>query len=186
MDMSEKMYSDFVNNLTDTDMHGHSCMNDLVRLKDYREICMSKIDSEDDVHDRYMGEHRFYIMADKMKRYLLAHTEEYFAINKWELFVRLTTGEKFVYDELYHTVRFIKYEDDNLTDAQERKEFARNLRKIMGHKFTTQEELADKVGVSRVMINKYMNGKALPNAIILNKLAKALKCSVNDFYYKHF
>lgn len=184
---SEYLHKAFLENLINTDSHGHSYMTDLIRLKDYRQICMSKVNSNDnDVDERYLGEHRFYIMADKMRRYLEVNIVEYEAISKWELFVRLSTGEKLIFDALYNTVRFIRYENDKLTDEQELKEFTRNLKKFMGYKFMTQEELADKVGVSRVMMNKYMNGKAIPNAMMLNKLAKALDCSTQDFFYRHF
>ena len=184
---SEYLHKAFLENLINTDYNGHSYMTDLIRLKDYRQICMSKVDSDDnDVDESYLGEHRFYIMADKMRRYLEANIEEYEAISKWELFVRLSTGEKLIFDALYNTVRFVRYEDDNLTYEQKVKEFARNLRKFLGYNFMTQEELADKVGISRVMMNKYMNGKAVPNAILANDIAKVLKCSVQELYYRHF
>ena len=49
-----------------------------------------------------------------------------------------------------------------------------------------QKELAEKVGVARQSINTIVNGKAIPNSILLRKIAMALNCTVDDLYYNDY
>lgn len=44
----------------------------------------------------------------------------------------------------------------------------------------TQEQLAERVGVSHVWIGKIENGYRVPNAILAVKIAEALRVSVYD------
>jgi putative transcriptional regulator len=47
----------------------------------------------------------------------------------------------------------------------------------------TQAELAERVGVSRKTINTVENGVFIPSTLLALKLAKALKCKVEDLFY---
>lgn len=47
----------------------------------------------------------------------------------------------------------------------------------------TQAELAERVGVSRKTINTVENGVFIPSTLLALKLAKALKCRVEDLFY---
>lgn len=47
----------------------------------------------------------------------------------------------------------------------------------------TQAELADRVGVSRKTINTVENGVFVPSTLLALKLAKALKCKVEDLFF---
>jgi putative transcriptional regulator len=47
----------------------------------------------------------------------------------------------------------------------------------------TQAELAGRVGVSRKTINTVENGVFVPSTLLALKLAKALKCKVEDLFY---
>ena len=50
----------------------------------------------------------------------------------------------------------------------------------------TQEQLAESVDKSPVMISRYINGDSIPSVIVARKIAKALGCSLDDFFYKQF
>lgn len=177
-----------LNQLSVIDSNNHSCLNDMICLRDYRYIINQKLEDEDefDIRDCYKSQYRFYVKAEKIKKYIEQNVEEYFEINEWELFVRLKNGDKFIYDSFSNVVDFITYEDNDLSEEQERKEFAKNLKKLMQHKWVNQEELARRLDISQVMISRYVNGQSIPNAMMLKKMAKALDCSTEDFYYKHF
>lgn len=110
----------------------------------------------------------------------------YKAISPYDLLIEFKNGEKIIYDTFLNKWKFTNYENDNLTDEEELYEFKTRLRNMMKRKFIDQTELAKRVGVSQGMISNYMRGYSIPNAIILKKLAKALDCSVEDFYYKHY
>ena len=47
----------------------------------------------------------------------------------------------------------------------------------------TQAELAERVGVSRKTINTVENSVFIPSTLLAVKLAKALKCKVEDLFY---
>ena len=47
----------------------------------------------------------------------------------------------------------------------------------------TQAELAERVGVSRKTINTVENGVFVPSTLLALKLAKALKCKVEDLFF---
>jgi putative transcriptional regulator len=47
----------------------------------------------------------------------------------------------------------------------------------------TQAELAERVGVSRKTINTVENGVFIPSTLLALKLARALRCKVEDLFY---
>lgn len=110
--------------------------------------------------------------------------KRYIAVNSHDLLIEFNNGEKRLYDTLLNTWRYITYDEGELTDEQELYEFKTLLRKIMQRKFIDQTELARRVGVSQGMISNYMRGYSIPNALMLKKLARALDCSIDDFFYK--
>lgn len=110
----------------------------------------------------------------------------YKAINSYDLLIEYKNGDRIIYDTFANTERYLKYENDDLTDDEEIYEFKTSLQKIMKRKFVDQTELAKRIGVSQAMISKYVSGDSIPNAIVLKKIAKALNCSIEDFYYKHY
>lgn len=187
MNKDEFLYNTFISMLFILDGKHHSCLNDLVFLKDYKKIMAIKLEDEnnDGMKGEYSGIYRHQVNAEKMRRYLEENVMEYYNINKWELFVRLKNGDRFIYDNFYNVVKFDSYSDE-LTDEQEARELANNLKKIMDRKFISQERLAKEVGVDRITINRYINGKRIPDAVVLRKIAKVLDCSVVDFYYRHY
>lgn len=54
------------------------------------------------------------------------------------------------------------------------------IKQVREKKKITQIELADAAKVSRTMLNLVENGKANPSLGFLNKIAKALGCSVKN------
>jgi len=64
--------------------------------------------------------------------------------------------------------------------SDERLSLSSNLKRIRKDRKLSQSELAEKAGISRVAIGSYENGKRIPNASILSKLAHALEIDVNN------
>ena len=181
------LYNKLMSSLFTLDSKHHSCLNDLVFLKDYRKVMTTKLPDEDEFAEELKGKYasiyRQDILAERMRRYLEDNIIEHYEINQWELFIRLRNNDQFVYDGFYNVITFNSYGDE-LTDEQELKELRKNLKKMLDRRFMTQEELANEVGVDRKTINRYLNGDRIPDAIVLVKIAKALKCSVMDLYYR--
>ncbi|WP_304341528.1 helix-turn-helix domain-containing protein [Metaclostridioides mangenotii] len=57
---------------------------------------------------------------------------------------------------------------------------ANNIKRIRGHKRLTQEDLANKVGITKNALYNYENGRSEPNHKIINKLAQVLDVQVED------
>lgn len=58
--------------------------------------------------------------------------------------------------------------------------FSDNLKKIRKSKNISQEELADKVGVSRQSVSKWETSEAYPEMNNILELCKIFKCNIND------
>jgi putative transcriptional regulator len=58
-----------------------------------------------------------------------------------------------------------------------------NLKDVRTAAGLTQAELAERVGVSRKTINTVENGVFTPSTLLALKLAKALKCKVDDLFF---
>jgi transcriptional regulator with XRE-family HTH domain len=55
--------------------------------------------------------------------------------------------------------------------------FSKNLKNLMQKQNLTQQELAEKVGVSQVMITKYLNGGSIPRGETLIAIARVFRVS---------
>lgn len=108
-------------------------------------------------------------------------------ITDWDLLITLKNGEQYIYelDSNYHRVAV--YENiKKVTEEQERKRFGYALNKLMDRNFITQEELAERTGISQTMISHYITGRYIPNYITVVKIAKALNCSMDDFRHGEY
>lgn len=103
-----------------------------------------------------------------------------------EIVVTLGDGSKVKYNGVEHRYTIlskkVSVEDrrDFMTEEECRYEFARRLRGCMRDRGMTQTELSDLTDISQVTMSKYINGRALPGYYNISRLARALRCSVND------
>lgn len=108
-------------------------------------------------------------------------------LNEWDLLIEFKNGRKVVYDRFTGYHKDIFYNDINeITEAQEKQEFAYRLRSLMGRNRITQEQLAEEIGTSQIMISRYVRGETLPNIITVRKIAKVLNCSIDDFFNRDY
>jgi DNA-binding XRE family transcriptional regulator len=59
-------------------------------------------------------------------------------------------------------------------------QLGRHIQKVRQATGVTQEQLAEKIGVSRVWIGHIETGRGLPNVKMLQKIARALRVKVKD------
>lgn len=100
-----------------------------------------------------------------------------------ELVVRLEDGTRVLYDDAKRTIRRLPANSREMTEYEVRREFGKRLAKMIDRSGMTQAELSEKTGISQPRICNYIFGRNLPNLYNLDKLAKALNCSVDDFRY---
>ena len=97
--------------------------------------------------------------------------------------VKLSNGEHFLYDDLERTIRRLPADSMDLSVDEFKKEFGKRLYKIMQNKHITQDELCKKVGISQPALSNYVSGKTVPGFYVIDKIAKALDCSADEFRY---
>ena len=117
----------------------------------------------------------FPILAERVISY---HSNE-----RHELIVKMDDGTSAVYDYVDKELRFLPSNPNNMTKMEFSKEFGFRLRKKLKRVGITQSELCDIVGISQPQLSEYINGKKVPSFYIIDKIAKALNCSVEEFRY---
>lgn len=66
------------------------------------------------------------------------------------------------------------------TDEEWMYRFAAMVQYRMDDRFMTQDELSEMTGISQSALSHYMNCRRVPSIINVYKIAKALKCSIDD------
>ena len=108
-------------------------------------------------------------------------------LNEWDLLIIFRNGRKVMFDRFTGYYKNIYYNDINkLTEDQEMREFTFRLRSLMGRKQVSQQELAERIGTSQVMISRYVRGETVPSVLMVRKIAKALGYSIDDFFDKEY
>lgn len=89
-------------------------------------------------------------------------------IDEYVLWIELMNGRKLIFDTCNNTFR--------------EPTFGETLNGISKFKHITQKALANRIGVYPSEIAKYMSGEKTPSIYTLQELARALSCSIDDFY----
>ena len=108
-------------------------------------------------------------------------TVSYYRESPFELVVKLTDGDIIMYDDLNGSIRFLPRDNDNMTEAQCKKEFGLRLKRLMFVKGVTQEDITRKTGITQPMLSRYMNGENVPSFYKVDQIARVLGCSVDEF-----
>ena len=100
-----------------------------------------------------------------------------------ELIVTFKDGSKILYNDFENTVRNLPADSSNMSEKQFRREFGYRVKRIMLEKGVTQDELSEKTGIAQETLSRYICGKNVPSFYKIDKIAKALDCSVDEFRY---
>lgn len=130
---------------------------------------------------------------DMYNRFLEKHKRIGYSVIDWyyignsTLVLHTKHGDTYTYDDKNRkVVRVMKEEDKVLgvmTEEDWRKEFALVLRDKMRKKGMKGYMLADKTGLSRIAISKYVNATRTPSSYNLVLIADALGCLVSELTY---
>lgn len=108
---------------------------------------------------------------------------EYYDTSPYEVTVILNDGLRFIFDDIDKTIRRLPKDNRNMTEEECKNEFGMRLRKIMCHKGFTQEDLSEATGISQTMLSKYITGNACPSFSKVDRICKALNCSMDKLRY---
>ena len=104
---------------------------------------------------------------------------EWCPLTETELILKDREGQLWVYDIIDGGVTpyFIR-EDLDLDEDKWRDRFSRRLRHKLRGVGITRNDLSDMTGISTVTLSKYLNGITTPSTYNLDKIARALNCSI--------
>ena len=114
---------------------------------------------------------------------LVKNAVEYIQDSPTELIIKLNDGSTVLYEDIDQTVRVLPQDSSNMTEQQCRHEFSVRLRQIMFKRGITQKELSEETGISEVTLSHYITGKRTPNFYNVDKISKALRCSIDSLRY---
>lgn len=99
-----------------------------------------------------------------------------------ELIAYQKDGSKVRYDQINNSYKYFPagYNSDDRSDEVVMRLFGYRLKREMSMRGFNQADLAEQTGVSQATISNYILGKQSPTLISINRIAKALGCSMND------
>lgn len=115
--------------------------------------------------------------------FLVEQMVDWYPSGQMEVTVKLRDGRKIAYSSITKGIRTVRDLNETLDDVDEehwRDAFRIRLYKKLYMTNMTQEDLAEKSGVSSRMISRYMLGRATPSGHTIYRLAKALGCTVSE------
>ena len=108
---------------------------------------------------------------------------KYHEVDMYTMIIDLIDGSSILYDNLEKTIRVLPNDSSEMSEEECRREFSHRLKRIMFVKRINQNELAKKTGISNVLLSRYMTGKTTPSFYNVDRICKALSCSVDDLRY---
>lgn len=108
---------------------------------------------------------------------------KYEQLSFFDLVVTLQDGSKWLFDGFTNSIRGLPVNSMELTDEEIAREFRFRFNSMMERHGMTQERLSGMTGIAQCTLSNYSRGTRVPNIINLDKIAKALDCSVDDFRY---
>lgn len=115
---------------------------------------------------------------------IAAKAVECLGVTEFDITVRLDDGNVFLYDDIEGSIRKLPLGSSSLTKAECNIEFGERLMRMMNRKGVSQTELSKKTGLRQSQISNYINGINSPSFYVVDKIAKALNCSVEYFRYR--
>lgn len=108
-------------------------------------------------------------------------------LTPWDILITYCDGSKKTFDITTDCYQDVFYGDvDEITEEQERRYFSYRLRSMMSRNGYTQEQLANELNMTQSMVSRYIKGHAIPSVMIVRKIAKIFKCSMDDFFYRNY
>lgn len=107
----------------------------------------------------------------------------YHHISDIELIIKLENGEVVSYENINKSLRILPSDSMSLTEEECRREFSIRLKLMMAVRGMSQTALSEATGIQQHLISDYTKGKRTPGFYNLDKMAKALDCSIDELRY---
>lgn len=121
---------------------------------------------------------------ESMYPYMTDQIVDWYPSGQMEITFKLKDGTRWTYclmDSILAPVHDPKkYTEFEMDEREWRLAFAQRLHDKIRKMGISQDDLSMLTGISRVTISKYLNAKATPSGINIDRLAWALKCSSSE------
>ena len=122
------------------------------------------------------------------KNYLLyfpfqgEHIIEWWPSGNYQITIQFDNGELFFYNNLTGYSGPVKRFDEvsEITLGEWKMRFAQRFMRALEEHNLTQRMLSERTGITESNLSLYSNGRAVPSAMTISKLAKAIGCSADD------
>lgn len=133
-------------------------------------------------------------MSSKYSEYTYDNFKAYFpfierdvveckSFGPFDLLVKLNDGTAYSYSDLEHSIRKIPADANEMTEQECRREFGYRLAQRLRLKGMTYEDLSKRTGISVNTIYSYVSGKMSPTFYKVDRIARALDCSIDYFRF---
>lgn len=115
--------------------------------------------------------------------HLLSGMLDWYPSGRNEITVHLKNQDTLIYNFVTNDIRrngISETDADDITEDEWRKIFSKKLIDKMYYANISQWRLSELTGISEVSISKYMNGRATPSGFNIDRICRALKCSVSE------
>lgn len=119
-------------------------------------------------------EERYPLVAEKLV--------DWYPSGQNEITVKTKDDDKLVFNFITSDIRIIdsKVTMDNVSEERWRTEFASRLNQKMAMTGISRWQLSRLTDISETTLSRYMNGRSTPNTFNTVKIAKALRCSIEE------
>lgn len=107
---------------------------------------------------------------------------DWWASGRRTISVRLQDQTVFEYNHVDNTIRRIRINDYSEDESVRRKAFGQNLMKIISGCGISQNELAEKIGITNAMLSRYIHGTSMPSADKAHMIANAIGCTMDELF----
>lgn len=97
------------------------------------------------------------------------------------LIITMNDGSHVFYNDIDNSIRNLPDDREHMSEIEFRRVFSDRLYNLLIRKHMTQNDLAELTGIPQPAISSYINGRRTPSFFTIDKIAKALGCSVDEF-----
>ena len=119
---------------------------------------------------------------EKSYPFLCREADDIKELNSEEIVIKTTHNNFYIFNENENTILRVPLNEDP-DEYIFRRQFGKGIRRMMNNRGLTQRDLSELTGLRQPQLSGYINGRNLPPPYVLEKLAKVLKCKVDDFYF---
>lgn len=107
-------------------------------------------------------------------------------IGEYDVLIIFSDNTIYLYDTFLNMYRIIKYKTYKLTEEEWKFEFGRRLHDLLQRKYITETDFANMLGIKLQSLNRYIKGKTMPTAYLLNSILSILNISAEQLLLVQF